>query len=289
VFVSKAIEGVVERSQVAEAVPAMVLALKSRSRRVRQYACEALGSFGDRSTTVLAEMRNRLDDISIEVRAWAADALLDLGDPAESLVSSMIEGLQKQEKPLLPGESRIQGFCQYLSVPDRYHAARILWRIGKAAMPAKDALLRCQFDESGCVRDMVARALVNLDEPLSRVLPPLVEGLHSPDMSDRERMRIAETMYEIGVPHEDFLPTVVDVLSGSSDFTANSYALKVVESIGRGALSVAPVIERLIRECSERDALRVPAAKVLRRIGATSEIADAVLSSTTDDDEVVNG
>ncbi len=71
----------------------------------------------------------------------------------------------------------------------------VLAAIGEAARPAMPELLNMRFDESGKVRLMVARALVNLGEPLSNILPGPEEGVRDSDMCDAERVDLLDALF----------------------------------------------------------------------------------------------
>ncbi len=270
--IHEALEGIQERGQASEAAAVLLEALKSESPTVRQSACDAIGLIGDRADEVMSALRTQLGDEVVEVRARAADALLDLGEPPEAVVPSMIEGLQKHEKPMLKGEDRI-----HVGVPDRYHAARILRSVGEAARPARDVLLKHQMDESGDVRLRVAEALLNVGEPKSDVLPPLLDGLHSPDLSERERMRFVKPLLNHGVSRDEMLPLLIRTLTKTSDNCARGQALKLLGSFGAAARSAADAIERAIIQESDEWGIKVPAAQALMRIGTKHEVARPIV------------
>ncbi|MCA9005963.1 MAG: HEAT repeat domain-containing protein [Planctomycetaceae bacterium] len=281
--IEAAIDDVLDRKQTAAATAVLLESIKSESATVRQASCDAFAILDDATAEVTDALRERLKDDVIQVRAWAAEALLDLGAPPESVVTSLIEGLQKQEAPLPTGEDRIQGVCGYLCVPDRYHAARILSAVGEATLPARNALLEHQLDESGDVRLQVAEALLNLGEPLENVLPPLRDGLHNPDLSHRERMRIAQSLLEHGESHNDVLPTVIEVLGKATDDSARVEALDVLGSLGAAAQSAADSIENAIQNHSEQWGIKIPAAQALMRMGVKQQLAYPILFDALDE------
>ncbi|HCO24362.1 MAG TPA: hypothetical protein DIT97_15475, partial [Gimesia maris] len=182
------------------------------------------------------------------------------------------------------GEGRVQGICRYLCAPDRYHAARVLSSVGEAARPARKVLLEYQMDESGGVRERVAEALLNLGEPLSDVLHPLLDGLHSQDMSERERMRFIEPLLKHGIPHEQLLPSLIRIISESSDFSTKVEALEVLGKMGRSALSAAETIEEAISEKSDEFDIKINAVQALTRIGAKESVATPILLSALDEE-----
>lgn len=249
--IEAAIDEVLDREQTAAATAVLLESVKSESATVRQASCDAFAFLDDATAEVTDSLRERLKDDVIQVRAWAAEALLDLGAPPESVVPSLIEGLQKQEAPLPTGEDRIQGVCGYLCVPDRYHAARILSAVGEAARPARDALLEHQWDESGGVRLQVAEALLNLGEPLENVLPPLRDGLRNPDLSNREQMQIATALLEHGEAPNDVVPKVIEVLDKATDDSARVEALEALGNLGVDAIQALNQIDHSKRELIE--------------------------------------
>ena len=277
IHMEDAIEEVICHQQIAEAKAVLLESLKSESSSVRRESCEALRLLGEVTEEVMDALQERLEDGVVQVRAWAAETLMDLGEPSESVVPFMIDGLQTKEDTLPKGEDRIQGMCRSLSVPDRYHAARILNLIGEAAQPAKAVLLEHQMDESGGVRLEVAEALLNLGEPLENILPALRDGLHNPNFSERERMWFAIPLLNHGELHHTILPGVVDVLDNSKDNTARVEALEVLTVMGIAAQSAADTIVNAIRDESEEWGIKVPAAQTLMKIGMKQELAYPIL------------
>ena len=286
--VEGAVDEIEQRNQSAEAIRVLLLALESTLPTLRQSSCEVLGMLADDSPQVLNALRSRLDDEVVQVRAWAAEALLDLGVEASEVVPSMIEGLQKVERPMPHGGSRIQGICSHLSCPDRYHAARILSEIGEAARPARPFLLDAQMDESGDVRLRVAEALVNLGEPLASVLAPLQEGFRNPTMCERERMEIATALFRHGVPAGDLLPALVLVVGRSSDHTARVYALELLGAIGLPAQSASEAVVDAIDHEQEEWGIKIDAALSLARMQRRFDVALPILVSALEEEEDID-
>lgn len=273
---AEAAEAAHVKGQAAESAAVCVKALGSDRPSVRIAAAEVLGQLGVADSEVLSALHNALDDECVEARAWAADALLDLDEPEESVVPAMIAGLRNQEPPLPKGEDRVQGICAYMAVPDRYHAARILSQIGEAALSAREALLESRFDESGPVRIRVAEALWNIGEPIETVLPPLSEALRSSQMCQRERMDIAKELAEWGEPPEEILPAVLDALENSSDYTTQIDALETLGKLGRHGLPAADLIESKFISAEDLNLKRL-AAQALMRMGVKESVARPVL------------
>ena len=277
------IEGILERGQAREARAVLLEATNCGSSTVRQSACKAIGSIGDNADVVMSALRELLDDEVVGVRACAADALLDLGEPPETVVPSMIDGLQKREESLPTGEERVSGSCGYSCVPDRYGAARVLSRIGDAARPARDVLLEHQMDESGCVRLMVAEALLNVGEPNAAVVPPLLDAFHSPELPDRERLHLAEPLLDLGVSHEEVLPMLIHVIEETSDDTTKWVALEAMGRLGAEAAPAAGALETVILQDHEEPSTRTRAARILMQIGTNDTMARPIVMAALDE------
>lgn len=274
-----------EYGQTDAALAVLIEAVSNaESATVRKSACEALALI-EKGDAVIA-LRGRLADDSVEVRAWAADALLKRGEAAETVVPAMIEGMQQPEPCLPQGEARIGEVCKYLCVPDRYHAARVLSSIGEAARPARKVLLEHQMDESGCVRIVVAEALKNCGEPIANILPPLFDGLTSQDMSARERMRIVEPLLGYSVPHQQLLPSLIQTISESSDYSAMSDAFNALSEIGPQAQSAAEsIVQRIAREPDDSD-IRLLGAQTLVDLRIKLDVAVPILLAVLEDENI---
>jgi hypothetical protein len=266
------------QGQMREVTAVVLKALESDSVTVRLSACQIARLMDHAVDCLLVALRARLQDSIVSIRASAADALLNFGESPEAIVLSMIEGLQKQEPPLPKGEDRINR-C----IPQRYYAALILAKLGAAARPVKNILVRYQSDESGDVRLRIAEALMAIGEPTSAILPPLVEGLHNPDMSERERMSIAAKLFRNGASAEDLLPTVVRALAEASDWSTRIDALTLLGDMGGQALNAVDAIEKALREQTGHWKMQIAAAGALLRIGAKNELAPRILLSALEE------
>lgn len=277
--VRKAIREAVERQQAPEVIAVLLESSRSDVVHVRVASCDGFASLSDASPPVMSALRAMLADTSTEVRAWAADALLELGEPPESTVMPLVEALKSPEPPLPKGADRIRGACSFLAVPDRYHAARVLKSLGESARPAREALLEHLWDESGCVRLRVVEALLNIGEPLETVMPSLRDGLTNPDLADRERIGFAQPLVEQGESLDAVLPSVIRLLGDTTDFTAKSEALEVLGDWGAAASSAADCIEQVLRREAESEdgGEQLSAALALVRIGMRVELAWPVL------------
>ncbi|MEX1097626.1 MAG: HEAT repeat domain-containing protein [Planctomycetales bacterium] len=282
--VEEAVQEIRERGQVDAAAEILLAVLQDGPSHLRRNACHVLMVLGDASPEIRAALFSCLnDDDDVETQAWAADALLRIGEPTAKIVPAMMEGLRHREDSLPDGEQRIQGACAHLSVPARYHAARILADMGKSARPALDELRSHQWDESGGVRVCVAEALMNLNEPVESVLPPLLQGLNDERMAERERARFVPLLLELGVPADDVVPPVTRILLESTDYTAKVEALDVLAKLGTSAKSAETAIENMIQEDDRDEAgIQLDAARTLLRIGGRADVARPILLAALD-------
>ncbi len=217
VGIEDALNDLQQRGHMRQAAQMLVLALRDDTAIVRQSACYALGCIEGYPEATSA-LSNHLDDESALVRVRAAEALYRHEVSPAGIIEVLVTVLEQEDpSPLPSGEARIQGPCGYLCVPEgRYFAAMVLGEIGPVAKEqARPALFRRLHDDSGCVRVMSARALVSQGESPAAVIPALLDALTDEKMSKRERVRIAEAIFEFGHPVDVVVPVLTDVVRNS--------------------------------------------------------------------------
>jgi HEAT repeat protein len=216
-------------------------ALADPEPETRAEACLALDYLDD--PRAAADLRLMLADSDAMVSVRAADALCSFGEPAANLLPRLTEILRQEEPQLALGKDRIPPPCMMLQMPEaRCHAARILWRLGPEAAPAHEELRSALGSASAMVRAEAAKALAGIGEPADVYLPPLRNALHDGDVqSSRERVRAAETLIELGEPPEPVI-AVVASLVGDTDYTAASWAMRLLGNLGPAATSAVPAL-----------------------------------------------
>ncbi len=184
----------------AEILSVLREALRSDSPVVRRAACDAIACSDHMPADLKRTLSNLLNDRHLSVRASAAEVLWEFGAPASLILPALIDGLRDGEPPLPRGEARIEGICRCLRVPDRIYAVQVLGRLESAARPAKHALEKLRWDESGPVRLRVADSLLSMGDELAVVAEPLLAAVSDPMFSQRERREIADWLLSHGVP-----------------------------------------------------------------------------------------
>lgn len=263
--IEEALEDLQQQRQLHQAIPMLLLAAQANTATIRQSACYALGLIRGLSDADVVLLSNLNDESSL-VRVRAAEALYRHGMSPERIVPVLIAILEEDDQMLLPnGEARIQGPCKYLCVSEeRYFAAMALEEIGPIAREvARPVLLRRLHDASGCVRAMCARALVRQGESRAAVVPALVDALSDEQMSKRECVRVAETLFELGQPVELILPVLMEVVR-NSEWGARAEAFYLLQRIGPSACSAVDAVTAAMADSD--DSVREMAKETLRYI-----------------------
>lgn len=141
----------------ASAINAMLDALKSNDRAVRDKAYDALITVGEPAVPALLA---RLDDHDPAMREYAAAVLGNIGD--DRAVAPLMEMLKGGKTP-------------------RYIYA---WALGKLkAKAAIDPLLAALGEKNDALQKEATRALIGIGQP---AVPALIKGLDSPTVDVRE-------------------------------------------------------------------------------------------------------
>ncbi|HUB06518.1 MAG TPA: HEAT repeat domain-containing protein [Myxococcales bacterium] len=186
----------------AEAVPALLGAMRHASPLVRYHATAALGAIGDaRAIPALVEALADLEENRGGVAAGAEVALAKFGPAAVPLLLTAAEqGADTVRTRAVRLLGRIQS-----AVPDevlrrllhdgsenvRIQAATALWQVAGAR--AVDDLIGAAKDDSRWVRCAAAEALANLRRPEAR---PILEAVLA-DPEDFHEARWAEELLEL--------------------------------------------------------------------------------------------
>lgn len=165
-----------------KAIEPLLHALKDKEDEVRIAACLALGLFKDPAT--FDDITNvLLDDLKIEVRQAAAQALGNTGHPAA--LPYLMEALH-------------DSFWWY---EREYAAADLLSAIEKMGAAAVEPLIEALHDKEGTVRKFAATLLGRLGDP--RAIGPLGMALY--DLHHEVGKVSAESLALFGVPAVDVL------------------------------------------------------------------------------------
>jgi len=165
-----------------KAIEPLLHALKDKEDEVRIAACLALGLFKDPAT--FDDITNvLLDDLKIEVRQAAAQALGNTGHPAA--LPYLMEALH-------------DSFWWY---EREYAAADLLSAIEKMGAAAVEPLIEALHDKEGTVRKFAATLLGRLGDP--RAIGPLGMSLY--DLHHEVGKVSAESLALFGVPAVDVL------------------------------------------------------------------------------------
>jgi len=165
-----------------KAIEPLLHALKDKEDEVRIAACLALGLFKDPAT--FDDITNvLLDDLKIEVRQAAAQALGNTGHPAA--LPYLMEALH-------------DSFWWY---EREYAAVDLLSAIEKMGAAAVEPLIEALHDKEGTVRKFAATLLGRLGDP--RAIGPLGMALY--DLHHEVGKVSAESLALFGVPAVDVL------------------------------------------------------------------------------------
>ncbi|MBI1830287.1 MAG: HEAT repeat domain-containing protein [Planctomycetes bacterium] len=141
------------------AVPALILALKSREPLGREKAARTLGSLGELALEAVPALTALLHDKQLEVRLAVAKALWNVNKNADAVVPVLADLLASKTVPNPDAPDARRIFFQTV--------IESLCRIGPSAKAAIPALNRKAKDENRLVRESAQRALREIGPPLS--------------------------------------------------------------------------------------------------------------------------
>ena len=185
----------------AEAVPALVDALKDSYEPVRRNAIYALGAIGEPAVKPLV---NALDS---EKEAFDMEPILHICDAAHGLaatggsetVSALITALQDERENV------------------RASAAYALGEMGPVAAEAVDGLIALLTDESEEVRRHATSALGMIKVPVSKTVPALVDVLEDREDTDLAFFA-AQALTRIGPDATAAVPALREALMSESAY-----------------------------------------------------------------------
>ncbi|MEW6742884.1 MAG: HEAT repeat domain-containing protein [Planctomycetota bacterium] len=222
----------------------------------RLAAVFALGRVGVDATLAVPALRQALHDTESWVRRQAVYSLDAIG-PAGSPAIPDLAALLTSSKGALP-------------------VARVLGKLGPAALPSLLELLRQGDTAAGC---MVVETLHAMG---MAVIPDLVRALSSED--DTIRGTATFTLGEMGA---SAIPYLVAVLA-NAEVRGKSAAAAVLCGIGQAALSAAPALLEAMND--ETPEVRYWAATALGKLGpSVPEALGRLVDGLADPDPIVRG
>ena len=255
-------------------VPALVAALESADRSVREAAAQALGKLGDAAaahpgliTTLLAALR---DEEWYYARLAAAQALGELGEAAAAhpdVVPALLAALNDYDWWV------------------RYAAARALGGLGEAAAAHPDvvpALLAALNSAVRSVRPAAAQALGKLGDAAA-AHPGLITTLLAA-LRDEEwyyaRLAAAQALGELGEAAAAHPAVIRGLLAALNDYDrwVRYAAAQALGKLGEAAAALPDVVPVLLAALSDQDwSVRQAAALVLGELGRAAAACPGVV------------
>jgi len=192
----------------ADAVPALIDALRDDDSAVREYAASALGRMGPAAKEAVPAIAENLKDGADGARLMAAIALSEIGPVAANAVPALAETLKGEELALCRkaadalaqiGPAAVPTLTEALKYPhsdSRALAAHALGRIGPNAAHAVPALVEALGDEASATRFAAAYALGRIGPAAAAAVPALIEALNDKEKGVRDRA--GEALGQIG-------------------------------------------------------------------------------------------
>jgi HEAT repeat protein len=229
-------------------------ALKSEEESTRLTAIDKLGLQGANAAEAVGPLTELLDDPAPAVRAHAAMALGEIGEPAKSSASALLNLLKDKDEivrrrairaliALHPGPKVMQPlFEQIMENSDPASQMRILQAVADAGEIAVPGLIRSL--ENDKVAYWACIVLREIGPPAKDAVPALTKALNNsrPDIR-REAVLALGTMNDAALPA---VPQIVETLKDEHVRTAATFAL--------GQLGKIPAdSEKTIRENCKSD------------------------------------
>jgi HEAT repeat protein len=246
---------------------ALAGALKDPAPRVRAAAAEACRELGPLARAVAGPLAQLLDDKDPGVRARAALALPRV-DPGQgklaipALIRTVAEGDQMGGQAAgslrALGEAGLAGTVEALASEDgdlRRAAAGALASLGQGKPgTVAPALQRAVKDPELGVRVTAARALTGLGYRDAHLIPILIEGLGSHDLSLRNGA--VEALSVLGPAARPAVPALVPILADPDEGPIRAAVARVVGAAGGGV----PAAESALIAALGADDSRIPEA-----------------------------
>lgn len=235
--------------------------VKSDKPMIRHAGLTALNGMGVLARPLLNEVKRRLADEVVAVKAAALKAYYSLGAPQESLSKQLGLFLRSEEAELQTA------------------AAQVLQVMGgEGALLMEDVLLALQTDDSEC-RLEVVRAIGAMGRTAGQAVKPLGEMLESG--SPELKAEILLAFSEIGPESASALKTTMALLS-ESDIDLKKAALKAMAEAGTSAGAAVEEVERLFTS-GETDIRPVALSTLLRISGDKEKLEQWALKGLVSD------
>lgn len=271
------------RADLANAVPALVEALKSPQAGIRRNAAFALGELGPEGVPAIAALTEALaHDTDIDVRRDAAFALGEIGPDALPALMPLLSAPDARIRRSVAsslvriGEPAVPDLAALLHSPDpivRRNAAGILGRMGPTARSAVAALEACREDNDPAFCWTVKQALRSIKQVTVR---DRIENLHDQDVLIR--VAAARALGEEHAGEEAPIPALIRCLNDPKAAVRKAAALSLAK-IG------APALPALIAALGHTDPqIRKNAAFSLGEMGDTATAAIPELTMLRRDD-----
>ena len=247
----------------ADAVPALIEALRDTTEVIGKAAAEALGRIGPAAVDGVPALIAALSDDNEAIRVAAVGALGRIGPAAADAVPALIEALSDDNDAI------------------RVAAAKALSRIGLAAGDAVPALIEALRDAHAGVRKAAAEALGWIGPAAGDAVPALIEALR--DANAGVHVAAAKALSRIGPAAADVIPALIEALRDANAGVRWS-ATWALSRIGPAAADAVPALIGALRDAHA--GVRRAAAEALGRIGPVAANAVPALIEALDDKHV---
>jgi HEAT repeat protein len=247
------------------AVESLRILAQSDDRELRLEAARTLAVIGAELDTIRPILQTELRKGQPLSRLMAAEALWQIGEPAEPLVAVVIAVLNDKNwknylQPALAlldrmGPDAVAGLIKSIeneSSPFRAEMVQTLAGIGRDAADAVPALLRIKSGKNEQLAQTVLGALSDLSEPNKDVLTALTDGLKS--ASAPVRARAARSLAVYGPGAAPVLPALAACLKDGESNVRES-ALYALGRLGVAGTAAIGDIEKLLNGGSDRERL----------------------------------
>lgn len=286
-----------ERTNLADAVPALLAATKDQddwvrfaaatslfrigqdTDRVVQVAAQTLGNEDVRlrraATVLLAQMTKSpiavdalakaLDDSDEEVRETSMRALADLGEHAAAALPSLHKKFQPDAAFVRDAEPNTL----------RFQACRAIGAIDPAAYPSvfpflRDASLNGNFME----RRRAMECFASLGTKVAPALPLVIDTLADPD--DGLISLACDALSSLGELASSAVPALIDVLVDQRGWQAKESACQALGAIGPKANESIPALHQIAKDHRSSKEVRLWAAWAVWKIEGNQDLAETM-------------
>ncbi|AGA92417.1 HEAT repeat-containing protein (plasmid) [Thioflavicoccus mobilis 8321] len=272
----------------AEAIPALITALRDEEETVRASAADALGEIGLPAVPALI---TALRDEEWEVRERAAEALEKIGPAASQAIPALITALRDEEDTVRASAADALGEIGLPAVPAlitalrdeegevRAFATRALGEIGTPAVPD---LITAYHDEEAAVRASAAIALGKIGTAFREPFPGARKTIHYKDDSnvdDDMRCIATEAFEQIGIPADGVVPILITAL-GHEEWIVRERAAEALGKVGPAASEAIPALIAALRRNYRDFGMIKKIAEALGEIGpaASEAVSDLIVA-----------